>query len=67
MYPTPQTLGMGGGGTDISNVSLYFYILIIDEKILVLCEKLLSKFSSNLYVLRPLSQKKWFHLDSKEI
>ena len=25
----------------------------MDEKVLVLCEKLLSKFSSNLYVLRP--------------
>ena len=32
---------------------LKFYILIMDEKVLVLCEKLLSKFSSNLYVLRP--------------
>ena len=30
-----------------------FYILIMDEKVLVLCEKLLSKISSNLYVLRP--------------
>ena len=30
-----------------------FYIVIMDEKVLVLCEKLLSKFSSNLYVLRP--------------
>ena len=30
-----------------------FYILIMDEKVLVLCEKWLSKFSSNLYVLRP--------------
>ena len=30
-----------------------FYIFIMDEKILVLCEKWLSKFSSNLYVLRP--------------
>ena len=30
-----------------------FYILIMDEKVLVLCEKRLSKFSSNLYVLRP--------------
>ena len=30
-----------------------FYILIINEKILVLFEKWLSKFSSNLYVLRP--------------
>ena len=26
---------------------------IMDEKVLVLCEKWLSKFSSNLYVLRP--------------
>ena len=32
---------------------LNFYILIMDEKVLVLCEKWLSKFSSNLYVLRP--------------
>ena len=31
----------------------HFYILIMDEKVLVLCEKWLSKFSSNLYVLRP--------------
>ena len=31
----------------------YFYILIMDEKVLVLCEKWLSKISSNLYVLRP--------------
>ena len=30
-----------------------FYILIMDEKVLVLCEKLLPKFSSNLHVLRP--------------
>ena len=30
-----------------------FYILIMDEKVLVLCEKWLSKTSSNLYVLRP--------------
>ena len=30
-----------------------FYILIMDEKVLVLCERWLSKFSSNLYVLRP--------------
>ena len=30
-----------------------FYILIMDEKVLVLCEKWLSIFSSNLYVLRP--------------
>ena len=30
-----------------------FYILIMDEKVLVLCEKWLSKISSNLYVLRP--------------
>ena len=32
---------------------VFFYILIMDEKVLVLCEKWLSKFSSNLYVLRP--------------
>ena len=31
----------------------FFYILIMDEKVLVLCEKWLSKFSSNLYVSRP--------------
>ena len=31
----------------------FFYILIMDEKVLVLCDKWLSKFSSNLYVLRP--------------
>ena len=31
----------------------YFYILIMDEKVLVLCQKWPSKFSSNLYVLRP--------------
>ena len=30
-----------------------FYILIMDEKVLVLCEKCLLKISSNLYVLRP--------------
>ena len=30
-----------------------FYILIMDEKVLVLCEKWLLKFLSNLYVLRP--------------
>ena len=30
-----------------------FYILIMDEKVLVLCEKWLSIFSLNLYVLRP--------------
>ena len=30
-----------------------FYILIMDEKVLVLCEKPLSEFWSNLYVLRP--------------
>ena len=37
---------------------LTFYILIMDEKVLVLCEKWLSKFSSNLYVLRhPESEK----------
>ena len=34
-------------------VLFLFYILIMDEKALVLCEKWLSKFSSNLYVLRP--------------
>ena len=39
-----------------------FYILIMDEKVLVLCEKWLSKFSSNLYVLRPPeSEKKGFY------
>ena len=31
-----------------------FYILIINEKVLVLCEKWLSKFLSNIHVLRPL-------------
>ena len=31
----------------------HFYILIMDEKVLVLCEKWISKFSWNLYVLRP--------------
>ena len=30
-----------------------FYILIINENVLFLCEKWLSKFLSNLYVLRP--------------
>ena len=31
------------------------------EKVLVFCEKSLSEFSSNLYVLRcPESEKKWF-------
>ena len=38
----------------------HFYILIMDEKVLVLCEKWLSKFSSNLYVLRPPESEKWF-------
>ena len=33
--------------------SIDCYILIINEKVLVLCEKLLPKFSSNLYVSRP--------------
>ena len=33
--------------------NVFFYILIMDEKVLVLCEKWLSNFSSNLYVLRP--------------
>ena len=36
-----------------SIIILNFYILIMDEKVLVLCEKWLSKFSSNLYILRP--------------
>ena len=31
----------------------FFNILIMDEKVLVLCEKWLLKFLSNLYVLRP--------------
>ena len=31
---------------------LNFYILIINEKVLVLCGKRLSKFSSNLHDLR---------------
>ena len=30
-----------------------FYILIINEKVLVFCEKLLLTFLSNLYVLKP--------------
>ena len=30
-----------------------FYIFIMDKKVLVLCEKSLSEFSSYLYVLRP--------------
>ena len=30
----------------------HFYILIVNEKVLVLCEKWLSKFSSNVHVLR---------------
>ena len=30
-----------------------YYILIMDEKVLVLCGKWLSKFSLNLYILRP--------------
>ena len=39
-----------------------FYILIMDEKVLVLCEKWLLKFSSNIYVLRPPeSEKKGFY------
>ena len=39
----------------------HFYILIMDEKVLVLCEKWLSKFSSNIYVLRtPESEKMVF-------
>ena len=37
------------------------FFCIINEKVLVLCEKWLSKFSSNLYVLRPLSQKNGFY------
>ena len=35
------------------DIFIYFYILIMHEKVLVSCEKWLSKISSNLYVLRP--------------
>ena len=34
-------------------ILIFLYILIINEKVLVLCEKLLLKFLSNLHVLRP--------------
>ena len=39
--------------SDWMDVHQIYYILIMDEKVLVLCEKWISKFSSNLYVLRP--------------
>ena len=37
----------------MQGIQVILYIIIMDEKVLVLGEKLLSKFSSNLYVLRP--------------
>ena len=43
-------------------LNINFYILIINEKVLVLCEKLLLKFSSNHYVLRPPESEKTFFL-----
>ena len=51
-FPSPTPL----------NTQRSFYILIINDKVLVLCGNWLSKFSSNLHVLRPTeSEKKGFY------
>ena len=52
-YPVELLPYMRKAAYSILIVINFFYILIMDEKVLVLCEKWLSKFSSNLYVLRP--------------
>ena len=42
-------------------IQVHFYILIMDEKVLVLCEKWLSKVFHQIFTFwDPLSKKKWF-------
>ena len=60
-YTTSHTIPNYDVVYDVIYDLIIFYILIMDEKVLVLCEKWLSKFSSHLYVLRlPGSEKTVF-------